>query len=214
MECAYKAWSMWNGGNQYSSWCSYLSFFRHVAKLPIDYSKWSAYEELAELSGPRIMHADFCIVSERPEVLKVDDQNRPHCDDGPFCRWRDGFALFSVHGVRVPAWVVMHPERITVKSIKNESNAEVRRVMRERFGEGKYLVETKAKVIDYDQETAREGAAPRALMEYDDGDRVLVGTDGSTSRVYYMPVDRSINTCREAHESLCGFDESKIVVKS
>ena len=97
------------------------------------------------------MHPDFCMISDRPEVLLVDDQNRPHCATGPFCKWRDGSALYYFHGVRVPAWVIEHPEKITVEAIFAETNAEVRRVMCEIFGFRKFgqaLIESgKAKLI-------------------------------------------------------------------
>lgn len=143
-------YAMWHGGNQWSAWVAYLSFFRHVAKLPLDYSKWQHWETLAEVSGPRCVHQKFCMISDRPEVLLVDDQNRPHCDTGPFCRWRDGSALYAVHGVRVPWWIIEHPEKITMAVIDKEANAEVRRVMLNRFGVERYLIESGTKPVHSD----------------------------------------------------------------
>ena len=46
------------------------------------------------------MHEQFCIVSERPIVLTVDLESRPHNDTGPFCLWRDGTALYAGAGRR------------------------------------------------------------------------------------------------------------------
>lgn len=215
LQCAARALNMRAGGNQWSAWASYLSFFKDVAKLDLPrYAAYEPWETLALRSGPRYVHPDFCIISDRPELLTVDDQRRPHNDDGPFCRWRDGTALYAVHGVRVPAWIVEFSERITVNAIKAEGDAEVRRVMRERYGEGRYLAETKAVLIDVDHEGSNKGAAPRCLLQDDEGRRFLVGTDGSTSRVYYMEVDAQIETCAAGHESLCGFEESRIRSKS
>ncbi len=58
------------------------------------------------------MHADFCMISDRPMVLTVDENNQPHGENGPFCQWRDGTALYSWHGTRIPAkWVL---ERKTI----------------------------------------------------------------------------------------------------
>ena len=139
LECAEKAYRMWQGGNQWAAWPALAEFFREVAELPIDWDPWMSWVTLAERSGPRIVHPEFCIVSDRPEILLVDEDNRPHCDDGPFCRWRDGTALYSIHGVRVPWWVVEHPERITVERIHGESNTEVRRIMLERYGIERYM---------------------------------------------------------------------------
>lgn len=211
LECASKSWEMRDGGNQWSGWCSYLSFFRWVVGLKIDYSRWDHYEKLCEHSGPRYMHKEFCIVSDRPELLLVDENNRPHCENGPFCRWRDGFSLYAIHGVRVPAWVVLTPERISVEDIKHEQNAEVRRIMRERYGEGRYLVDTGAKILDVDGGLGVVGSAPRMLVEDNAQQRWLVGTDGSTKRVYYMRVPVEISTCREAHNALAGIREEDVI---
>ncbi|MDE2098721.1 MAG: hypothetical protein KGL39_15815 [Patescibacteria group bacterium] len=145
------SWDMWDGGNQWSGWLAYLSFFKDVAKLNLPIHKnYQHYEDAAVFGGPRAMHPEFCMISDRPEILKVDAQNRPHCEDGPFCRWRDGSALYSFHGVRVPAWVIEHPELLSVEKIEAEQNAEVRRVMIERFGQDHYLMESNALEVHRD----------------------------------------------------------------
>jgi hypothetical protein len=150
LSCAASVFGMWDGGNQWPGYPSWLSFFRHIAKLDLDYSKWQHYEAAAIHGGPRVMHADFCIVSDRPTVLKVDEQNRPHCDDGPFCAWADGTALWAWHGVRVPAWIIAYPERLTVERIQQEPNAEVRRVMLERYGLDRYVRDSGAVQVHAD----------------------------------------------------------------
>ena len=132
LECAQMAWKMGNGGNQWSAWCAFLTFFRYVALLDLDYSKWDHYEKAAVHAGPRWMHSKFCIVSDRPSILKVDDKNRPHCDDGPFCEWRDGSQLYSIHGVRVSGLVVEQPSRITAEMIEENQDENARQVMLER----------------------------------------------------------------------------------
>ena len=216
LACAANHYNMWDGGNQWSAYVSYLSFFRHVAALELpEYERFKHYETAAERAGPRIMHPDFCMVSDRPERILVDEQRRPHCEDGPSHCWRDGWALWHWHGVRVSRQVIEFPQTLTLEQIKAETNAEVRRIMRERFGEGRYLAETKARVIDVDGGNPRaKGAAPRVLLEDDQGDRVLVGTDGSTRRVYHMPVPKTAKTCREAHEAISGLSEALCLAES
>lgn len=145
-------WANWQGGNQWSSSDSFISFFRHVVQLGLDYSGWEHWETLSLHSGPRFMHADFCIISDRPAVLTVDDQNRPHNDTGPFCRWRDGSALYAVHGVRVPRSVIENPSSITVDNIDSEQNTEVRRVMLERYGLARYIHDSRADLLDEDRD--------------------------------------------------------------
>ncbi len=191
LACARRSYAMWNGGNQYSAWASYLSFFRHVAGIDLpQYEQWQHYEAAAEHGGPRIMHEEFCIVSDRPEVLTVDDENRPHNDHGPFCRWRDGTALYAVHGVYVPWWVIEHPDRLTAARITNERNAEVRRVMLDRYGVARYLLDIKAETLD----RSDYGTLYRAEFE-DDEPLVMVRVTNSTAepdgsfKDYWLRVD-------------------------
>jgi hypothetical protein len=206
--CAQKASCMGNGGNQYSAWCAYLSFFHRVVELGLpEYEKWQHYEQAAIHSGPRVMHENFCIISDRPETLLVDNQNRPHCDTGPFCKWRDGSALYAVHGVRVPAWVIETREKITVDSIAEEDNAEVRRVMISRYGEGRYLIDSGAKEISRD----KTGTLYRKEIQNDEP-LVMVRVENSTpekdgtAKSYFLRVPPDIQTAKDAVAWTFGVD--------
>lgn len=173
---------------QWGQYVSFLSFFRHVAGLPLDYSKWDHYEVLATLSGPRVMHPDFCMISEKPDVLTVDAQNRPHNDHGPFCRWRDGTAIYAIHGVYVPGWIVECPGSITVDKIHEEANEEIRRIMIERYGLSRYVRDAQFEVVDADTDPLGQ---PRRLLRKDSTVVVeltnsTVDADG-TRRVYHVP---------------------------
>jgi hypothetical protein len=193
---------MWQGGNQWSAWDSYLSFFRHVAKLDIDYSKYAHWESAAIHGGPRLMHPKFCMISDRPSVLMLDSENRPHNADGPFCQWRDGSCLFAWHGVRTPTKYYLRPH--SAKEILAESNAEVRRAMMERYelqhGKGKFIEDAGARVIDSCIQPMRPGE-PDAINELleidlpDDPEERMLAirmVDPSTGRVYINRVDPNL----------------------
>ena len=191
LSLAREAYRWFQGGNQWSGYDSYLSFFRHIAQLQLDYSTWQHWETLSLHSGPRIVHADFCMICERPELLLVDAQNRPHNPAGPFCRWRDGSALYSVRGIRVPWDVIEDPSSVTVERIKAESNSEVRRVMIDLYGQAKYLADAKLRLLDSSiwgdlyQETITSGVDPWTAV------RVVNGTpDVATGEkaIYILPV--------------------------
>ena len=199
---------MMNGGNQWSGWVAFLSFFRHVVKFQIDYSRWQHYETAAELGGPRVMHPEFCLISERPVRLLVDAQSRPHCGDGPFCAWRDGTALYAWHGTRVPKRVIVAPETLTAADILGERNAEVRRVMIERVGHEKFLQLTGAHPIQADA----TGTLYRIELPGDEP-IVLVGVvnstpepDGSYKR-YVLRVPPQMTRAREAVAWTFGMSE-------
>jgi hypothetical protein len=138
-------------------WDAHLTAARDILKLELEqHKKYKYWEHAAIHGGPRLMHAKFCMVSDFPEVLKKDEQNRPHSDKGPSHRWRDGWELYFWHGVRVTKQIVDAPQTLTVSQIEAETNAEVRRVMIERFGQARFLRESGAKIVDKDVMGGRE----------------------------------------------------------
>ena len=206
-------WHYWLGGAlwaAYPAWYDALADIAPACRVPIG----DAYADLSRACGYVWPNRRFVMICDRPREILRDDRGRLHAEDRAAISWRDGYGIYSWHGVTVPAKVILAPETLTVAEIKAEKNAEVARVMRERFGQGRYLRETGAKLIDADFEGARKGAAPRALLEDHNGERWLVGTDGSTGREYHMSAPRTVKTCRDAHVARCGFDEKRILNKS
>jgi hypothetical protein len=89
------------------------------------------------------------ILVQRP-IVHRDDRSRFHRVDGPAVDWQEGEGLFFWHGVAVSEDLVMHPERLTVQQIDREFNAEIRRVMIERYGTDRYLIDGHAQVVHKD----------------------------------------------------------------
>ena len=148
LQCAAKSYRMWSGGNQWSGYDAFLSFFQDVVKLPLDYSAYTHWRTLAERSGPRIMHPDFCMISDRPEILTVDEQNRSHNETGPCCQWRDGSKLYSFHGARVPAKWIEHRDTIDPAEVIAHENVEIRAAGAALIGWPKMLSVLKERIID------------------------------------------------------------------
>ncbi len=89
-------------------------------------------------------------MSERHHVLSRDERGRLHSLSGPAVAYPDGWAIYAVHGVRVPADIITNPENITSMRIDAEQNAEVRRVMIERMGYERYILESGAQLLNTD----------------------------------------------------------------
>lgn len=223
-ECAKRWYGPAQGGNAWAGWCARLCFWRDTMglgerpELKKNYAAFAHWETLARLTHWRWVAPEFCLISEKPIRLVTELRGTryvAHSLDGPTHEYADGWKIWHIDGIRVTEKIVMEPETITLDEIKDEQNAELRRVLRQQYGEGRYLRDTGAKLVDMDYEGAKQGAAPRALLqEAGSDDRWLVGTDGSTKRVYYMPVPSTVRTCRQAHELIAGMDESRIVSKS
>ena len=197
LNCAQNSYSMWQGGYQWSAWDSFLSFFRNVVQLPIDYSKYVHWETAALHSGPRIVHPKFCMISDRPEILTVDERNLPHNVSGPFCRWRDGSALYSWHGIMIPAKWIENRKSLSAKEAITWPNIEQRRAACEILGWSNILGELKAKSIDKDDD-----AQIGELLEVELPDigkekflKVLCGT----GREFALPVPPDMKTALQAN---------------
>jgi hypothetical protein len=193
---------MWQGGNQWSAWDSFLTFFRHVAKLDLDYSKYDSWEKLALHSGPRIMHPEFCMISDRPELLRVDERNRPHCMQGPFCRWRDGSELYAIHGVRVPEWVAMtKPEDLDVKEVLSIKDVDIRVRAIQKIGPQRMIKKLGAKTIA--TKKCKVGGLYELLeVDWTDSKRVyLKMTNQSTGEVHIEAVPPECETVDMAEGS-------------
>lgn len=171
------------------------------------------YEAVTESAGWFWPCEGACVVSERPKICKVDDAGLIHNEDGPCWEYRDGFKAFAIHGILVPEKVVMNPKGLTLDEINNEKNTEIQRIMIDRFGAEKYFEKTGAELINEDT-TDISGQRSRALFKDSKGNKWMMCSDGSTPRVWCLPVMRTANTCKEAHQGICGFDESLIVAEA
>lgn len=153
------------------------------------------------------------VVSRRPVEVHWDGETQNRLD-GPVVRYADGFALYAIEDVVVPEQVVMAPHTLTVEQINAEPNDEVRRIMRQQFGEDRYILESGAELIQFDTEQVGTGSRPRILVQQKDGSRWLVGADGSTGRIYSMSVPATAATCQQAHEAISGLAEARCKGKS
>lgn len=82
--------------------------------------------------------------------VELDERARLHSGSGKPARIVNGKPYWYWHGVEVTEQIILRPETITVTEIENTDNAEVRRVMVEKYGQTKFLEDCGAKVIQKD----------------------------------------------------------------
>lgn len=133
----------------WGQWDSYLTAARDILGLRLpEYEKYAAWEQCAMHGGFRIMHDEFCMVSDFPVYIKTDDQNRAHCEDGPSHLWRDGWCFYSWHGVQVPAEWIEDKSSLSASVALSQENMEQRRAACEIVGWSNILDELDAQTID------------------------------------------------------------------
>ena len=199
---------MYQGGNMWSAYECYLTAARDILglKLP-SYEKYSAWEACAKLGGFRLMHEEFCIVSDRPEVLRVDERNLPHCEDGPSHRWRDGWSLYHWHGVRVDGDWIEDRSSLTAKIALSQSNIEVRRAACEMLGWSKILRELNARTINRDDDPEIGELIEVNLP--DNGPQRFLRVLCATRREFAIPVPKEMKTALQANAWTYGIDDYK-----
>jgi len=145
---------------------------------------------------------ELVIMSPRPDSVSFDPDGRLHHEDQAAILYPDGFGVYCWHGVRVPPWIILHPDRIDVETIRKEQNTEINRVLIERYGYDRYLQDTKAKLVHEDQ----------AGRLWEQGDLMVVEVVNSTpepdgsQKHYWLPVPNNIRTAHEAVAWTFGFE--------
>jgi hypothetical protein len=113
--------------------------------------KWATPLFEAFISGAWLLHWTddtlYWVAKPTVHVHRSNGRRRLHCATGPALE-SDVESLYFWNGALVPAFVVTRPEWITIKHIESETNAEVRRVMIERYGSARYVVDSGATVVD------------------------------------------------------------------
>jgi hypothetical protein len=114
--------------------CSRIAFLRDVmgwADPVLD--RFKIQEDLTTSCAGIWLHDNVLAIGDRPREIHLDDQRRPHREDGPAILYSDGWGVYAIRGHRVPDYVVAHPELITTQDIQAERNEAVRGIMAERM---------------------------------------------------------------------------------
>jgi hypothetical protein len=97
-------------------------------------------------------YKNVLLLSDRPSGLHLDDRGRPHNPKGAAIEYRDGWKVYAWKGILIPKDIVETPEKLTVASILNQDNTEIRRAMVDIFGIDRFVVESKSTVLDKQDE--------------------------------------------------------------
>jgi hypothetical protein len=206
---------LWVGGWYWGG--AWTSFFREVCNLELPGDTWDrarAYEGTMESACWWWPHRRFVMVCERPAAIHRELTNpdvergwgshRLHSDEGPAVVFPDGWGVWSVHGVRVTQQVVEAPETLAVAQILGEENAEVRRVMMERFGFDRLLEDSEAALVDADVDQYERPRELWRLELADDEPLVMVSVVNATAepdghfKSYTLRVPPDMASCQQA----------------
>ena len=199
LECAKRWHNSYQGGNMWAAYPAYSAAMRDVLGLDLpEFKNYKFWEDAARHGGFRVMHQEFCIVSDFPVHIKVDENNLPHCVDGPSHLWRDGWALYHWHGQAIPEEWITKPGFLTAKIALEQENMDLRAAACEILGWDKIIDELGGKTIDKDED---EYVGELLSVDLPDapGTLFLRARCGTGRMVVISVVDKKCKTALEAN---------------
>ena len=195
-------------GSHDAGWLSLYDFF-HLAGVK-EVSRLAPLMDLAQCCGWWAPRRGYVIFQDRHCELYRDPENRIHNENGPAVLYRDGFAVYAIHGARVPKELIEDPAWLTVDRIELEENREVRRIMVDRYGYDRYLRESGAQKVHSDDwgtlwRKDQKGDEPICMVE------VLNSTpepDGSI-KTYWLRVPPEMQRAKQAIAWTFGKEEEE-----
>jgi hypothetical protein len=187
-------------GQHDAGWLAFCDYFARVCSLSKETQRLAGLWRIARSAGWWLPHKNICWLCERHNVLKRDESGRLHCATGPALSYPDGWSIWAWHGVRVHRQIIESPETITIREIELAANAEVRRVMIERYGFERFVRDAKIRVAQRDD----FGTLYRREMDGSEPDLCFVEVvnstpepDGTCKR-YVLPCRSSVKSAHEA----------------
>lgn len=184
----------------------FYAFFHEVVGLS-GMGKIVPLLNLAKVCGWVSFYDTVAVVQDRPEVIRFDDTRRLHSENGPAVQYRDGFSVYSWHGVRIPgAWINGNPP--TAAEALHWENTEQRRAACEIVGWVNILRQLDARTIDRDEDPMI-GELVRVTIP-DIGEEQFLRVLCGTGREFALPVPPTVRTALEAQAWTYNVDEEII----
>ena len=190
-------------GQHEAGWLAFYTFFEDVCKLYLG-KKLVGLIAVAKHCGWVNVYDTLAVVHDRPLHVKLDDQKRLHCEDGPAIAYADGFKVYSWHGTRIPSSWIEDKSCLTAKIALTWENIEQRRAACEILGWAQVLKDLKFRIINQDDDpmigTLLEVNIP------DIGKEKFLQVLCGTGRTFAIPVPPEMKTALQANAWTYGLE--------
>lgn len=142
-------------GSFYVSVFSFYDYMLNELKIEIDPELRKVYEMWEDTSKLGLIYPldDVCIVSEKPTVIKHNEENQLHCDGGVALEYagHGNFKIFALNGVTVDEYLAVTPsEQLDLSYYNTIKNADQKTEFVRKFGVERML-ELGKKVDSHDK---------------------------------------------------------------
>jgi hypothetical protein len=148
----YTSTSIFGNLSDYGWTCLY-DFINNEIFPYYNFDPWTNWKKLIESNIYDMIQLDgLCIVMSMPCKISTDDLKRIHNESESSVSWRDGYEVYSWHGIIVQKEWIVKKEMITKQIIIKETNAEKRRCLQEILGSKKFAEILGCEVVDEDMD--------------------------------------------------------------
>jgi len=91
-------WINYVGGNLWAAWQAHYDYFIQIGVEGLDVIKPTL--ELSEECGWLYPAKEVCYVTDKPEFIHLNEDDVLHSLNGPAMKWRDGFEIYTINGVK------------------------------------------------------------------------------------------------------------------
>ena len=138
-------------GQHDSPWLAFYNFFRVICGIT-SCNPLIGLEEVAINAGWCWAFKNIAVMTERPEFIRRDNDNRLHSEIGPAIQYPDGWGFHAWHGTRIPGEWIEKKDALIPEIALTWENAEQRRAACEIIGWNALLEKMGAKLIDSDED--------------------------------------------------------------
>lgn len=184
-------------------WLGFYGFLTEVLGLEWD-GNLKPHLELARNCGWWMPFEDICICCERHSTLKRDENNDPHCEDGPAIAYPDGWKLYFWHGVSIPEEWIEDTDNVDPSLALTWENIEQRRCLAEILGWDKVISQLNPTIIDTDVDPQIGELIEVDLP--DSGNERFLRVVCGTGRKFVIPVPPHVETALQANAMTYGLD--------
>ena len=178
---------VWSWGQCEGYWTAWYRFAIQIGVKVTEEQdrRLTIWERLVQSAFTASSWRGITVLVEHPSIAKFDAEHRLHCVDGPALAWSDGYALYAINGIRLSPerGAEMAAGKLTAAQIRNEPNAEVRRVMIAQYcagDTGRYMRDVGAAVIHTDVDNLGNPRRLLRLEQHDDEPALAIEVTNST----------------------------------
>ena len=200
----------WFWAGQDASW---LAFYEFGEKIGVEYGKkdhFHAYINFAKTCGWGYFYPGIAIVSDRPEIIKKDDEARLHCEDDPALKFRDGYSVYCWHGQNIPADWIEKPDCLTPEMAITWENVDQRSAACEILGWHHIINSLDAKIIDEDKDPQIGRLVEINLPDH--GRQKFIHAKCGTGREVAVMADANAKTIIEAQAASYGLKADEFLI--